>query len=53
MQYIKIIVIALIVSIIMEFLGKFIIEKYGIEKAFHFVKVIAVVAIAMYISQII
>ena len=53
MQYFKIIVIALIVSIIMEFLGKFIIEKYGIEKAFHFEKGIAVVAIAMYISQII
>lgn len=53
MQYIKTIVIALIVSIIMEFLGKFVIEKYGIEKAFHFVKAIAVVAIAMYISQII
>ena len=53
MRYVKIIIITLIVTVIMEFLLKFLIEKYGKDKTLTILKTIAVVAIAMFLKEII
>ena len=53
MRYVKIIVITIIITIIMEYLSKFLIEKYGKDKTLSIIKTIAVVAIAMFLKEII
>lgn len=53
MRYLKIIIITLIITVIMEFLSKFLIEKYGKDKTLSIIKTIAVVAIAMFLKEII
>ena len=53
MRYLKIIVITLIITIIMEFVTRKLIEKYGKDKTISIIKTIAVVAIAMFLKEII
>ncbi len=53
MRYVKIIVITIIITIIMEFLTRKLIEKYGKDKTISIIKTIAVVAIAMFLKEII
>ena len=53
MRYVKIIIITIIITIIMEFLSKFLIEKYGKDNTLTILKTIAVVAIAMFLKEII
>ena len=53
MRYLKIIIITLIITVIMEFLSRFLIEKYGKDKTLSIIKTIAVVAIAMFLKEII
>lgn len=53
MRYLKIIIITLIITVIMEFLSKLLIEKYGKDKTLTIIKTIAVVAIAMFLKEII
>lgn len=53
MRYIKIFIIALIVTVIMEFLSKFLLKKYGTDKTLSIIKMIAVVAIAMFLKEVI
>lgn len=53
MRYVKIIVITIIITIIMEYLSKFLVGKYGKDKTLSIIKTIAVVAIAMFLKEII
>lgn len=53
MRYVKIIIITIIITIIMEYLSKFLIGKYGKDKTLSIFKTIAVVAIAMFLKEII
>ena len=53
MRYVKIMTITLIITIIMEFFSKFLVEKYGKDKTLSIIKTIAVVAIAMFLKEII
>lgn len=53
MRYLKIIIITLIITVIMEFLSRFLIEKYGKDKTLSIIKTIAVVAVAMFLKEII
>lgn len=53
MRYVKIIIITIIITIIMEYLSKFLIGKYGKDKTLSIIKTIAVVAIAMFLKEII
>ncbi|WP_299034742.1 hypothetical protein [uncultured Anaerococcus sp.] len=53
MRYLKIIIITLIITVIMEFLSKILIEKYGKDKTLSIIKTIAVVAVAMFLKEII
>lgn len=53
MRYLKIIIITLIITVIMEFLSKFLIDKYGKDKTLSIIKTIAVVAVAMFLKEII
>lgn len=53
MRYVKIIIITIIITIIMEYLSKFLIKKYGKDKTLSIIKTIAVVAIAMFLKEII
>ncbi len=53
MRYLKIIVITLIITIIMEFVTRNLIEKYGKDKTISIIKTMAVVAIAMFLKEII
>ena len=53
MQYLKVIIIALIVSIVLEFLTKVLIEKFGKETTMTVLKTIAVVGITMFIKELI
>ena len=45
MRYIKIFIITLIVTVIMEFLSKFLLKKYGTDKTLSIIKMIAVVCL--------
>ena len=53
MRYVKIIIITIIITIIMEYLSKFLIGKYGKDKTLSIIKTIAVVAIAMFLKEVI
>ena len=53
MRSLKIIIITLIITVIMEFLSKILIEKYGKDKTLSIIKTIAVVAVAMFLKEII
>lgn len=53
MRYLKIIIITLIITVIMEFLSKILIEKYGKDKTLSIIKTIAIVAVAMFLKEII
>ena len=53
MRYVKIIIITIIITIIMEYMSKFLIGKYGKDKTLSIIKTIAVVAIAMFLKEII
>lgn len=53
MRYVKMIIIAFVVSIVMEFLTRFLIKKVGKDKTLSIIKTIAVVGIAMFIKELI
>lgn len=53
MRYLKIIIITIVISIIMEFFNKFLIKKYGMDKTLSIMKTIAIVAIAMFLKEVI
>ncbi|WP_311481917.1 hypothetical protein [uncultured Anaerococcus sp.] len=53
MRYLKIFIITLIITFVMEFLTRKLIEKYGKDRTISILKTIAVVAIAMFLKEII
>lgn len=53
MRYVKLFIIALVVSIGMEYLSRFLVKKYGKDKTLSIIKTIAVVGIAMFLKEII
>lgn len=53
MRYIQTIIIALVVSIVLELLSKILIKKFGKDKTLSIITTIAVVAITMFIKEII
>lgn len=53
MRYLKVIIITLIIAFVIEFLTSKLIEKYGKDRTISILKTIAVVAMAMFLKEII
>ncbi len=53
MRYVKVIIITLIITFVMEFLTSKLIEKYGKDRTISILKTIAILAMAMFLNEII
>lgn len=53
MRYVKVIIITLIITFVMEFLTSKLIGKYGKDRTISILKTIAILAMAMFLNEII